>query len=201
MSFPRRPSRKSARGGAAEKPSVAGLSAAALRAYLRNRALRALAMRECSVAKLREKLIEEAAKQTADSLAGTSLEQSEQRDIIETVMAALEEDGTVSDARFSESRARSLSGRGKGQFVIAQKLSEAGVPKDIKRAQMQALDLDVDWGANALALLVRKFAKELTLDAAKRAKAQRFLASRGFNSIAIRFAIQQFGQSQVCNSN
>jgi regulatory protein len=196
MSFPRRRSHRTVPGGAKDTPSAAGLSSAALNTHLRNRALRALAMRECSVAKLREKLVEEAAKQTANSLAGTSLEGSEQLDIIEAVMALLEADGYVSDARFSESRARSLSGRGKGQFVIAQKLSEAGVPKDIKREQMQALELDIDWGANALGLLQRKFAKESTLDAAQRAKAQRFLASRGFNSTAIRFALKQFGESQ-----
>jgi len=176
----------------AEKPSAAGLSSAALNAHLHSRALRILAMRECSVAKLRSKLIEEASKLTAQSTPDSSVEQGEQLEIIESVLASLEQESYVSDARFSEVRSRSLSGRGKGQRVIAQKLSEDGVPRDINRAQMQALAIDIDWGANALALLVRKFSKLSVLDTAQRAKAQRFLASRGFDFAAIRFAVQQF---------
>jgi regulatory protein len=188
--------RRASKSGAArfksEKPSVAGLTSAALSAHLRSRALRTLAMRECSVAKLRSKLIEEASKLNAQSIPDSSLEHGEQLEIIESVLESLEQDSYVSDVRFSEVRSRSLSGRGKGQRVIAQKLSEDGVPKDINRAQMQALALDIDWGANALALLVRKFSKLSVLDTAQRAKAQRFLASRGFDFAAIRFAVQQF---------
>ena len=180
-----------------EKPSAAGLTSAALSAHLRSRALRTLAMRECSVARLRSKLIEEASKLTAQSIPDSSLEHGEQLEIIESVIECLEQDSYVNDVRFSEVRSRSLSGRGKGQRVIAQKLSEDGVPKDINRAQMQALALDVDWGANALALLVRKFSKLSGLDTAQRAKAQRFLASRGFDFAAIRFAVQHFAEANA----
>jgi len=156
-----------------------------------------LAMRECSVAKLRSKLIEEALKLSAQSVPDSSLAHGEQLEIIELVLAALEQESYVSDVRFSEVRSRSLSNRGKGQRVIAQKLSEDGVPKDIKRAQMQALAQDIDWGENALALLVRKFSKLSTLDSAQRAKAQRFLAGRGFDFAAIRFAVEQFAAANA----
>jgi regulatory protein len=113
--------------------------------------------------------------------------------MVERVLSELSAASYLSDARYSEMRTRALVQRGKGKHGIAQQLALDGIDKAQRQLVLHALDADIDWRAQALALLRRKFARLDFSQPNNRAKAQRFLLSRGFDSASVRFALQHVG--------
>ena len=127
------------------------------------RALRLLARREHSRAELERKL---------GPHAGSS-------DVINGVVEVLVQKKQLSDERYAEERARSLS-RKYGAARIRQDLKSKGVdPEFISRVSAEG-ELD-----RARAILERKY-REPAATREERAKRMRFLQSRGFSTDVIR---------------
>ncbi|MBR2979042.1 MAG: regulatory protein RecX [Myxococcaceae bacterium] len=142
-----------------------------------DRALKILSLRDHAKAELRRKLV------TAGHNAGE----------IDAAIERLSSLGYLDDARFASQRAKSLDRAGKlGRRAIANRLRQAGLGDDLVRRAMAELDAahddqntrgDLD---KARALLERRFASlPKDSDAKTRARAARFLASRGFSSEVI----------------
>lgn len=142
-----------------------------------DRALKIISLRDHAKAELRRKLI--AAGHTSDES--------------DAAILRLSSLGYLDDARFASARALSLDRAGKlGRRAIAQRLRQTGLSDDIIRRAMA--DLDAAQGAQdmksdldkAKSLLERRFASLTNgSDAKARARAARFLASRGFSSEVI----------------
>jgi len=91
-------------------------------------ALRALRVRDRSVAELERRLTERgfSPEERADAL------------------AALERAGLVDDARFAAARARALAERGAGDALIRHALREAGVPADLAEEALRDLEPEAE---------------------------------------------------------
>ena len=116
-------------------------------------ATRALARREHSQRRLRERLLR----------AGVSVDDAD------AVVEELRRTGLVDDARFAEERARVLAGKGKGDAAIRFDLERAGVGPDELEAALGTLDPERE---RAAALVARRGASPATA---------RLLAGRGFD--------------------
>ena len=127
-------------------------------AELKTRALRLLVRREHSRAELARKLLPHAESEAA----------------VNAVVDLLQSKKQLSDERFAEERARSLS-RKYGAAMIRQDLKERGVAEEI--VERVSADGDLE---RARAILSRKYRQPATAreELAKRA---RFLQSRGFS--------------------
>lgn len=91
-------------------------------------ALRALRVRDRSLAELERRLAERgfSPEERADAL------------------AALERAGLVDDARFAAARARALAERGAGDALIRHALREAGVPADLAEEALRDLEPEAE---------------------------------------------------------
>ena len=99
----------------------------------------------------------------------------------------LGEQGLQSDRRYAEAFVRSRLGRRQGPVRIRGELKQRGVATTLIDAVIS--EADVDWLEHAVAALRKK---QLDLhQLASRAKAQRFLAQRGFSGEHARHAIDQ----------
>jgi regulatory protein len=136
-------------------------------AQLKTRALRFLVRREHSRAELVRKLAPHAESQAA----------------LNAVVDLLQSKKQLSDERFAEERARSLS-RKYGAAMIRQDLKERGVAEEIVARVSADGDLE-----RARAILSRKYRQPATAreELAKRA---RFLQSRGFSYEVIRSVLK-----------
>ena len=137
---------------------------------LRERALGMLARREHTRAEMRRKL----------SPHSESPEQAEQ------LLDALAARGWLSETRFAESRANTLSRRF-GSHKIEHDLNSRGVSAEVveqtvKRTRMQELE-------NCRAAWQRRFGV-LPQSAAERGRQMRFLAGRGFSAEAVRLVLK-----------
>jgi regulatory protein len=108
-------------------------------------------------------------------------------DAISEALLRLVREGSLSDVRFAASRTNGLINRGKGPRAIRAKLYEAGVAKELISNTLG--ELEIDWGARAKELLLRKFGPEPPPDRLSWAKRARFLAARGFDESAVRSAL------------
>jgi regulatory protein len=136
-------------------------------AELKTRALRLLVRREHSRAELVRKLLPHAESEAA----------------LNAVVDLLQSKKQLSDERFAEERARSLS-RKYGAAMIRQDLKERGVADEIVERVSPDGDLE-----RARAILSRKYRQPATTreELAKRA---RFLQSRGFSYEVIRSVLK-----------
>lgn len=91
-------------------------------------ALRALRVRDRSLAELERRLAER----------GFSPEERS------GALAALERAGFVDDARFAAARAQALAGRGAGDALIRHALREAGVPAELVEAALRDLEPETE---------------------------------------------------------
>ena len=145
------------------------------------RALRLLAAREHSVAELRRKL------RRGRSRGGTGAREGHgtngvaiDDDMVEAVLATLQRDGLLSDARFAEAFVHGRIGRGQGPAKIRAGLMERGVARELVE---DALDLDGDfWTERAREAHAKRFGATPPTDRAGWAKRARFLAARGFGA-------------------
>ncbi|WP_312261058.1 RecX family transcriptional regulator [Candidatus Igneacidithiobacillus taiwanensis] len=104
-------------------------------------ALRLLARREYARAELRARLLRQFA-----------------AELIDPVLAGLEERGYLSDARFRAARMRSRAARGQGPLLVANDWRASGAGED------RALLDEVDWLALARQLLRKRFGDEAPTD-------------------------------------
>jgi regulatory protein len=149
----------------AEKPDT---PAADSPAELKARALRYLVRREHSRAELARKLAPHAESQEA----------------VEALLGSLLLRKQLSDERFAEERARSLS-RKYGSAKILHDLKSKGVAEDVAERAVSGTD-DLH---KAREILQKKFRAEAT-SREERAKRARFLQGRGFSYDVIRSALK-----------
>jgi regulatory protein len=136
---------------------------------LRRRAIGLLARREHSRAELARKL----------AANGTQEE-------IDTVLAQLQSEGLLSDARYADAYVRSHGDRF-GAARLRQTLRTKGVSTELSDAPMAALPDELD---RARAVWARKFAAAPS-DARKWARQARFLQGRGFAVEVIRRLLKE----------
>ncbi|KFD17457.1 MULTISPECIES: regulatory protein RecX [Tatumella] len=154
---------------------------------LLDRAMRLLAQRDHPEQELREKI-------------HLSLRRSELRqgsaepldeEALEQVIAYCHENGWLNDDSFTERFIVSRSRSGYGPQRIRQDLTQKGVDRHvIERAMSEA---DVDWLACASDVAQKKYGDQGPACLKEKAKAQRFLYSRGFLMADIRAVLANFG--------
>lgn len=102
------------------------------------------------------------------------------RERVTAVLAELEQDGYLSDARFAEHVVRTRIDRGNGPMKIRAELSRHGVADaEIERA---LADAECDFAALAAEARERRFGEAGPRDLSDKARQARFLAQRGFRS-------------------
>ncbi|RMG31544.1 MAG: regulatory protein RecX [Gammaproteobacteria bacterium] len=126
-------------------------------------ALRLLARREHARAELARKLL--ARGHAAEAVAA--------------VLDRLEAEGSLSEARFAETYARSRAERGYGPLRIRQELRRHGI--DEARIEAALAALEIDWAARARELCRKRFGPEPPRDWKARARRLRYLQNRGFD--------------------
>lgn len=138
-------------------------------------ALRLLARREYARAELESRL---AARGHEAAAVGACLD-------------ALAEAGLQSDARFAESFGRSRVARGQGPLKIRAELERRGIDRERIRTALDTLAEEdgVDWFALACVTLARRFAGP-GASPRERARRERFLAGRGFDTDQVRHALE-----------
>jgi regulatory protein len=132
-------------------------------------AMDCLARREHSVAELRRKL------------AGKDFTPEE----IDAALARLQQDGLVSDARFTEAFVNSRHRRGQGPAKVRAELQQRGVAGELITAVLAS----VDWQGAAHAAREKKFGPEIPDNFAAKARQARFLQARGFTAEQISTAL------------
>ncbi len=105
----------------------------------------------------------------------------------EAVIAALIDEGLLSDRRFAESFVEARRARGQGPLRIAQDLRQRGIDK---ATSAQMLDrAGTEWAAVARAARSKRFGEEIPGDYHERARQARFLRSRGFTEAQVLAAL------------
>ena len=138
---------------------------------LNKMAIALLARREHAVQELRVKLLRRGA-------CGKTLDD---------VLVALQDDGYLSDVRYAEMLVRSRFNKSNGPIRARQELKQFQVPNDIIQQAIEAFD--GDWFESAKLLRLRRFSDANPDDFKAKAKQMRFLASRGFTSEQIDYAL------------
>ncbi len=103
------------------------------------------------------------------------------------VLSQLELDGLQSDERFAEAYTRMRHERGYGPARINLELQQRGIAEALVRQCIESSGLD--WYLLAESVVAKKYSKGI-LDFAGKAKAQRFLYYRGFESEHIAEALR-----------
>ncbi len=110
---------------------------------------------------------------------------SEARGLIDQVVARMEQDGYLDDARMAESKTASLHRQGKSSRVIEMKLREKGIdPALAKKAALTSPEVEFE----AACRLVKK--KRLGVDPERKQKDFAVLMRAGFKSDMARRALQ-----------
>ncbi|MEY2342062.1 regulatory protein RecX [Acidithiobacillus sp. IBUN Pt1247-S3] len=133
-------------------------------------ALRLLARREYARAELRSRLVRQ-----NEFVA----------EVVDTVLAGLEERGYLSDARYREAKMRSRAARGQGPMLVARDWRASGAGDD------RELLAEPDWLARARQALHKRFGEQAPGDAKEWARRARFLQGRGFPADLIRKALAE----------
>ncbi len=108
------------------------------------------------------------------------------RDGVATVIAELQTERVLDDARFAENLVASHARRGHGPFRIRQELRALGVADEALEA---ALREGPDWHLLARSVRKSKFGADAPVDRAEAARQARFLQYRGFSTDHIRSAL------------
>lgn len=132
-------------------------------------ALRALRVRDRSVAELDERL------------SARGADPDERREVLEL----LERVGYVDDARFAHARAAALATRGSGNALIRDDLERRGVPSDSIDAALQGLEPE------------RVRAERVVAKRGATAGTARHLAARGFDEETVSEAVAPDGAREV----
>jgi regulatory protein len=145
------------------------------REEVRAAALRLLARREHSARELRRKL----------------RERGHLEEFVDAVLAELERERLLDDARFADALIASRIGRGQGPMRLLAELRERGVAEAI--AEQALAEAECDWTALAATVRRKRFGAAAPTDYPQRAKQARFLQYRGFTSEQIRHALGDDG--------
>jgi regulatory protein len=106
--------------------------------------------------------------------------------IVQALIAALEREHLLDDARFVEHYVSYHSGRGQGPARIGRDLKSIGLSSELIE---RYLGEGPDWVSLARAVRQKKFGRELPKSYAGKAKQARFLQYRGFTGAQIRQAL------------
>jgi regulatory protein len=108
-------------------------------------------------------------------------------DLIAPTLDDLEASGTLATARFTESFIRARVAKGQGPARIRMDLAQRGVTEAEAAALLK--ESGIDWAAAARAVRSKRFGASPPADFAERAQQARFLQYRGFDSAAVRAAV------------
>jgi regulatory protein len=108
-----------------------------------------------------------------------------EEDVREEALATLSRIGLVDDARFAESRARSLAGRAAGDALIRHDLASAGVADDLVDDAIAALEPESE---RASRIVARR---------GPSAKTARYLAGKGFSDDVVHAVVARAGDEAV----
>lgn len=111
----------------------------------------------------------------------------EHADIAEEVVAECVSEGWISDERFVEAFVRAKRNRGAGPHKILHELQQKGVDSDLAESWVYAEDND--WRQAAFHQLQKRYCVSEIEDIKVRAKATRYLLSKGYNNEQIRAAM------------
>ena len=106
---------------------------------------------------------------------------------MDRVLATLEAEGALSDARFVEGYIRDRIGRGFGPLKVQQELRNRGIEARLIRERLEAGG--DDWVSRVRKLRRDRFGEPLPSQQPERARQARFLHSRGFTEEQIRRAL------------
>ena len=109
-------------------------------------------------------------------------------EIAAEVVAGLEADGLVADARFAEAFARSRVNRGQGPRRIELELRERGIDEGTIGTALE--HAECDWVSVARAARTKRFGLQAPQDLRARGQQTRFLSYRGFTGDQIRRALE-----------
>ena len=138
----------------------------------KNSAIYSLAMREHSKQELRNKL------KKKDYVEGVD---------INKLLAELEENNYLNEARFVESYIRYRSSRGFGPNKIRSELQIRGISTSLSNNGFE--EAEVDWYQIAKEQLGKKFGSSLSEDFKTKSKRMRFLSTKGFSNDIIKEVI------------
>jgi regulatory protein len=114
-------------------------------------------------------------------------------DVVTGALDGLEREGSLADARFTDSFVRSRIAKGQGPQRIRAELAQRGIVENAAADGLAAAA--VDWLATIRAVRAKRFGPELPRDYAERARQARFLQYRGFDRAQIRAALELEGDS------
>lgn len=141
-------------------------------ASVRFAAMNLLSMREHSALELHRKLAKK----------------FQQDAFIAEAIQRLAEEGLQSDARFAEAFISMRKRQGKGSLIVSLELKERGVAVELIN---DLLEPDNDsWKLLAVYVRHKKFGELMPADAKEKARQMRFLATRGFSSACIQYALK-----------
>lgn len=144
---------------------------------VRTRALALLARREHSARELKRKLFQ----------------RGYPPELIETVVAGLTNDNSLSESRYAEGWVRSRVARGQGPRKIEAGLRQQALDDtEINRALSEC---GADWGVLAADVRRKRFGPILPTGVTERARQSRFLESRGFAPEQIRRALSNTAET------
>ncbi len=146
---------------------------------LRKKAMDLLARREHSVVELQRKL--------QSHVDGRAKAQNLDADAIDDVLATLQNEGLLSDERFTEAFVRYRSNNGYGPQRIQAELRERGVSEKIAAIYLDFSD--PQWFERALSVRNKRFGEGKPKDFKERARQARFLQYRGFTTDQARQAL------------
>lgn len=146
---------------------------------LRKKAMDLLARREHAVAELRRKL--------QSHVDGRGKAQNLDADAIDDVLATLQNEGLLSDERFTEAFVRYRSNNGYGPQRIQAELRERGVSEKIAAIYLDFSD--PQWFERAASVRSKRFGEGKPKDFKQRARQARFLQYRGFTTDQARQAL------------
>lgn len=146
---------------------------------LKSKALSLLSRREHSIYELSEKLSRSLDKKDED--------EDEDQDLITPVIEYMTELGYLDEQRYVDMVMRSRVAKGYGATRIRQELQLKRVDSEI--ISMCFEETSVDWFELAKEVRERRFGGDVVSDPKLKAKQQRYLYSRGFNSDQIHYAM------------
>lgn len=145
-----------------------------LRNELKRKALDLLSRREHSIYELIEKLRRHAPET--------------EKEVFDDLVSELIDLGYLSETRYAEMLIRSRVSKGYGPSRVRQELQQKRVSRELISLSLEACD--VDWFELAKEVRERRFGLlEFGSDQKLRAKQQRFLFGRGFNSDQVQYAM------------
>lgn len=108
-------------------------------------------------------------------------------DIVNAIVADLEQQGLVSDRRFAEAYVRYRKMKGFGPVRIRMEMEQKGIASSLS---LELVGQNAqDWSVHAAKIRVKKFGIDPPVDYKERARQARFLQHRGFSSDQIQYAL------------